>query len=190
MRRGAVQQSKRLALEVRAEIGIGPYDALDPTLLAKEYGIPVMPVSQIAGCHPDVMARLVESSNALFSAALVPCGTGMFIVENDAHALVRRRASLAHEMAHVLWEHEFTTVLVNSDGCRAADRSLEEEADRLGGELMIPFDAALAAARKSWSDEDVADAFEVSLPYARMRMNLSGARKIVGRQRAYRPRRS
>jgi hypothetical protein len=79
---------------------------------------------------------------------------------------------------------------VNSDGCRAADPSVEQEADRLGGELLIPFDAALAAARKRWSDEDVADAFEVSLPYARMRMNLSGARKIVSRQRASRRRRS
>jgi hypothetical protein len=188
VRRGAVEESKRLALEVRAEIGIGPYAPLDPTLVAKEYGIPVMAISKISGCRLETVARLAEPGNAWFSAALVPCGTGMFIVENDAHALVRRRASLAHEMAHVLWEHEFTTVLVNGDGCRAVAPAVEAEADRLGGELLIPFKAALAAAHRGLSDEEVAAAFEVSVPYARMRMNLSGARKVAGRQRAARSR--
>jgi len=188
VRRGAVEESKRLALEVRAEIGVGLYDPLDPNLLAKEYGIPVMPISEISGCPVETVARLAEPGNAWFSAALVPCGAGMFIVENDAHAPVRRRASLAHEMAHVLWEHEFTTVLVNGDGCRAADPAVEEEADRLGGELLIPFKAAVTAARRGWSDEDVATYFEVSVPYARMRMNRSGARTIVARERARRRR--
>jgi hypothetical protein len=63
-----------------------------------------------------------------------------------------------------------------------------DDTDRLGGELLIPFKAALAAARRSWSDEQVAVAFDVSLPYARMRMNLSGARKVADRQRALRRR--
>lgn len=188
MRRGAVEESKRLALEVRAEIGVGTYDPLDPTLLAKEYGIPVMPISELFGCPAETVARLAEPGNAWFSAALVPCGKGMFIVENDAHTPARRRASLAHEMAHVLWEHDFTTVLVNGDGCRAADPAIEEEADRLGGELLIPFKATLAAARRECGDKDVANYFEVSVPYARMRMNRSGARTIVSRQRAARRR--
>jgi len=141
-----------------------------------------------AGESPNAADVKRARQAAQFSAALVRCGTGMFIVENDAHALVRRRASLAHEMAHVLWEHEFTTVLVNGDGCRAVAPAVEAEADRLGGELLIPFKAALAAARREWSDEEVAAAFEVSVPYARMRMNLSGARKVASRQRAARSR--
>ncbi|MGN6243881.1 MAG: ImmA/IrrE family metallo-endopeptidase [Motilibacteraceae bacterium] len=181
-----MEESKRLALEVRAELGVGPFGPLDPTLLAKEYGIPVLQISDISGCPAETVARLAEPGNAWFSAALVPCGTGMFIVENDAHAPARRTASLAHEMAHVLWEHKFTAVLVNGDGCRAADPAIEDEADRLGGELLIPFKAALTAARRGWSDEDVAAHYEVSVPYAKMRMNRSGARTIIARERARR----
>lgn len=184
MRRGAVAESQRLALEIRAEVDLGPLDALDPRLLAAEYGIPVIPLSGITKCPPEALAHLTGAGAASFSAALVRCGTSRFIVENDAHATTRRRASLAHEMAHVFWEHKFTTVLINAEGCRAADPNAEQEADRLGGELLIPLPAALAAARRGLSDEEVADAYGVSVAYARMRMNLSGARKIVQRQRA------
>jgi hypothetical protein len=56
------------------------------------------------------------------------------------------------------------------------------------GELLIPFKAAMTAARRRWSDEDVASSFEVSVPYARMRTNRSGARTIVARERARRRR--
>src|SRR5215213_9957467 len=86
-----------------------------------------------AGESPNAADVKRARQAAQFSAALVRCGTGMFIVENDAHAL---------------WEHEFTTVLVNGDGCRGVAPAVEAEADRLGGELLIPFKAALAAARR------------------------------------------
>lgn len=177
-----------MALEVRAEVGLGTFEPIDPRLLADLYGIPVMPLSGIAGCPPVSASHIAELGNATFSAALVPYGTGMFIVENDSQTDTRRRASLAHEMAHIFWEHQFTTVLFNTDGCRSADPEKEEEADRLGGEILIPSEAAISAARQSLSDEEVAAAYAVSVPYARMRMNLSGARTVVKRQRAYRAR--
>ena len=171
---------------MRAEIGLGPFDVLDPRVLAVEYGVSILTVGELSSCPPATRAYLSEVGSGVFSAALVPIGTSLFILENDAHVEPRRRASLGHEMAHVLWEHRFTEVLVNADGCRAADPDLEEEAERLGHELLVTTDAAFASARRGLSDEDVAAAYGVSLPYARMRMNRTGARKVAQRAAARR----
>lgn len=190
MRRGFKEDAKRLALEVRAEIGLGPLDRLDPRAVADEYGIPVYTVSGLASaCDPSVGAWIRGTGQEVFSAALVPCGTARFIVDNDFHARTRRMSSIAHEMAHVLCDHAFTEVLVTADGCRAASREDEAQADWLGGELLITYTAALAAARAGWDDQQVADAYGVSPRRAAMRMNASGARMIVHRQRAAQTRR-
>ena len=41
------------------------------------------------------------------------------------------------------------------------------------------------AARLDWDDEQVSDAYDVSVPLARMRMNYSGARKVIANKRAF-----
>jgi hypothetical protein len=58
-------------------------------------------------------------------------------------------------------------VLLTPDGCRCFDRDKEDEATWLAGELLVPYAAAEHAAP------------------ANMRMNYSGARKVVERKRAY-----
>lgn len=189
MRRGFKEDAKRLALEVRAEIGLGPLDRVDPRDLADEYGIPVYTVTALSSAvAPPAGAWIAGVGRSVFSAALVPCGTGMLIVDNDLHSPARRVSSIAHEMAHVLCEHQFTEALITADGCRAASREDEAQADWLGGELLITYTAAVAAARAGWDDEQVADAYGVSAPRAAMRMNASGARLLVRRQRAARDR--
>lgn len=187
MRRGFKEDAKRLAIEVRAEVGLGPLDPLDPRILAVEYGIPVYTVSSLAAaCDPETIAWIAGAGKAVFSAALVPCGAGLFIIDNDLHALTRRNSSIGHEMAHVLCEHRFTEALITSEGCRAASRDDEAEAEWLGGELLITYAAALNAAREGWDDRVVADAYGVSPARAAMRMNASGARTVVRRQAGYR----
>lgn len=188
MRRGFKEEAKRLALEVRAEVGLGPLERLDPRDLASKYGIPVYTVTALAAARSAVSGWVAGDGLPAFSAALVPVGTGMLIVDNDLHSPARRASSIAHEMAHVLCEHRFTEALVTTDGCRAASREDEEQADWLGGELLITYTAAVAAARQGWDDQQVADAYGVSTARAAMRMNASGARLLVQRQRAARAR--
>lgn len=116
-----------------------------------------------------------------------PSELGRLIIENGVHAETRRTASIAYEIGHILLEHQFTETILTLDNCRSVSEVIEEEADRLGGELLVPFQVALMAARAGWSDQDVADFYAVSPVFAAMRMNLSGARKIAMRQRnAYR----
>jgi Zn-dependent peptidase ImmA (M78 family) len=189
LRHGFKAHARRTAVEVRAELGLGPYERLDPYVLAAEYGIPIYAVSRLAAsCDPAVAAWVNGPGRGVFSAALVPIGTGRFIIDNDLHAATRRASSIAHEMAHILCDHEFTEALITAEGCRAASREDENQAEWLGGELLITEAAALAAARNGWDDQQVADAYGVSPQRAAMRMNASGARLRVQRERAARTR--
>jgi transcriptional regulator with XRE-family HTH domain len=187
VRRGFKSEAQKLALELRAELGLDAYAKFDPYALAAEYGIPVFLLSDL-GQDPEAgkaAAHYASNGSATFSAALVPVGSTRLILDNDAHDPRRRRNSVSHEMSHLVLEHEFGQVLLTGEGYRAFSPDKEEEANWLGGELLIPYAAAERAARHGWDDEQVAQEFDVSIQLARMRMNYSGARKIVARKRAY-----
>ncbi len=187
MKLGFKTRAATLALEVRAEVGLGPHDALDPRVIAAEYGVPVYTVSRLAAtCPPETIKHVTRVAGRAFSAALVPFGTARLIVDNDSHDAGRRASSLAHEVAHLLLEHEFRDGPIVVDGCRLHDQEQEDEADWLAGELLLPNVAALRAARDGLSDDEVASRFAMSLERARMRMNLSGARKRVRYERGRR----
>ena len=174
---------KRLAAELRTEIGLSPMDALDPWRLAELYGIRVIPLSALP-LRREVHDQFTIVRPEAFSGALIPIRTGAVIIENDTHPHARRRSTMGHELAHIFGEHKFATSLVNERGCRLADQVQEEEAAEIGGELLIPFEAAKLLARRKATNEEVAFQFGVSKDLARWRMDATGARLIASRQAA------
>jgi Zn-dependent peptidase ImmA (M78 family) len=117
---------------------------------------------------------------------LIPIGTGVVILENDAQPTPRRKTTMCHELAHVVIEHSFGIALTDERKCGLGGDQ-EDEADWLSGELLVPYDGALKLARSGASDSVAAGTFEVSLAVARWRMNHSGARTVAARgQRRWR----
>jgi len=184
-RKGSVNKAacKRLAAELRAEIGLQPMDALDPWRLADLYGIKVIPLSALP-LNSEILDHLTITRHEVFSGALVPIRRGAAIIENDSHPAPRRRSTMGHELAHVFGEHMFEASLVNERGCRLADQAQEDEAAEIGGELLIPFEAAKLLARRKATNEEVALQFGVSVDMARWRLDATGARLIAARQAA------
>lgn len=172
---------KRLAAELRAEIGLEPTDALDPWALAELYGITVISLGSLP-LDNEVRYHFTVARPEVFSGALVPIRSGAVIVENDTHPEVRRRSTMGHELAHIFGEHKFGTSLVNERGCRLANQVQEDEAAEIGGELLIPFEAAKRLARRRATNEEVALQFGVSTEMARWRMDATGARLIAARR--------
>lgn len=179
MRRGFKTLAKNLALELRAEIGLDAHTPFDPYAFASEYGIPVVQLSDLDGVAPN---HFLKADGSALSGALIPTGTGAVILENDAQPLVRRRTTMCHELAHVVLGHKFGVALSDESKCRLGGDQ-EAEADWLSGEMLIPCDGAFRLARANATDEQAADAYEVSLAVARWRMNHSGARKVINRSR-------
>ncbi|HSX65924.1 ImmA/IrrE family metallo-endopeptidase [Nocardioides sp.] len=176
---------KRLAVEVRAELGLDPMQALNPWDLAELYGIRVVALGDLALDHA-IRDHFHAVRPEVFSGALLPHRSGAVIVENDAHPLARRRSTMGHELAHLVAEHQFGTSLVNERGCRTADKLQEDEAAEISGELLVPSDAAKRLARQKATDDEVALRFGVSIELARWRMNATGARIIAQRAANYR----
>lgn len=175
---------KRLGLEVRAEVGLGPHEALDPLALAEAYGVDVFQLSDL-GCSPEVVSHFAQQRTSVFSGALVPLSDGsIVIVENDSHSLERRVSTASHEMAHVILEHPFTATLTDGNGCRIGNREHELEAAEFGGELLVPTDAAHRLAYFGATDEEVAERFGVSVDLARWRLRATGARLKAARAHA------
>lgn len=180
MKYGFKASAKRLALEIRAEFGRDAYGPFDPYELAAGYGIEIDRLSDL-DLDGDAQRHLDRASSK-FSGALLRVERGYRIIENDLHARTRRRVTVGHEMSHVLLEHEHPAV-VRYDRCSGAAADQEEEATWLAGELLVPYDAALAEARAGSPDFVVANRYDVSVSEARFRMNASGVRKFVARSR-------
>jgi hypothetical protein len=70
------------------------------------------------------------------------------------------------------------------------DVEQEEEADWLGGCLLLPRSLLLKAALSGMGFAQIADAYQTSEPMARFRLNTSGVLVQVGRVRAAKTRRA
>ncbi|MEU2947388.1 ImmA/IrrE family metallo-endopeptidase [Nocardiopsis alba] len=179
--------AKLLAEEEREELGCHPFRPLDPYELAEHHGVRVLSLADIAsegGVLLDAHTHFTVNRPDAFSGALLPIGTGHAIVVNSAHSRERLRSTVAHELAHILLEHSFTTTFHLSGKCRQSDVKQEAQADELSGELLVPHKAAFRAARQQRTDEWVASTFDVSIEFARWRMNATGARKVAARAQA------
>jgi hypothetical protein len=169
-----------LAVEERAQLGVGPFEPIDLHRLAREYGVAIYCLADLDDEKSrEAIAYFSRDGVQGWSAALIPIGSGRVIIENDCHAPVRRRSSIAHELSHHLLEHPFQEVLLTDDGCRRFDVSLEGQATYLSGQLLVPERAARRAAFDGWTNEQVAQRFEVSTQFAQMRMK--GVRVLAER---------
>lgn len=178
-RYGFKTEANAIAAEVREELQLSPYVALDPRLLAEWLEIPVIGLSDFVGSYPGVEYLFAGEPDA-FSAVTVFAGSRRTIVHNDAHALPRQVSNLAHELAHGLLLHPPTPALDNR-GCRHWNQDIEDEATWLAGALLVPEPTALLIARGRWTIAGAARHFGVSVPMIRYRLNATGAMKRIRR---------
>lgn len=182
LRRGFKTEAAALATEIRSELGLGPYDRLDPWRLAQHLCIPLRPLSDLAATSDGARYLLAKESGA-FSAVTVFDGHRREIVYNDFHSHPRQTSTLAHELAHGLLLHEPSPALDGMTGCRICDPIAEKEADWLAGELLVTESMALAVARGQFTRDAAQERLGVSKPMLQWRLNMTGAYKRVQRAR-------
>jgi IrrE N-terminal-like domain len=179
-----------MAAEERANLGLTVFEPIDLHRLAEEYGIPIYCLADLADEQARAaVAYFSQDGSPRWSAALIPIGSARLIIENDTHAPVRRRSSIGHELSHHLLEHPFSEMILTGDGCRRFDAKLEDHATYLSGQLLVPEEAARRAAFDGWTNEQVADRFQVSTQFAQMRMKgvRVFAQRALKKQAAGRP---
>jgi len=188
-RHGFKAEAERIALELRAELGVALEDRLDPLALAKSLHVPVLSLRDLRGANPAAVRHFLSGRgcNDFSAATLYVARFRRIILFNPAHSDGRKMSSLCHEIGHIVLAHE-SEGPIDAHGVRDWNHEQEREADWLAGCLLIPAQAAIAAARRGLDDRQVMAQFGVSHPMAIMRMNVTAARIIAQRiQAARRP---
>jgi Zn-dependent peptidase ImmA (M78 family) len=179
--RGFKAYANRIALEVREDLNLHSTSPLCPWSLADSLSIPVLPLSSFAREGDSELAGhvdyLANRQPKVFSAITVFEGTRRLIVHNDAHATVRQRSNLAHELAHALLIHPpHPPFCVN--GQRVFDSQLEAEAGWLGPVLLVTNEGAHWTTNENLPDAEAARHFGVSMDLIRFRLRMSGAIRL------------
>lgn len=182
-RRGFKSEAEALALEVRADLSLQPIDPLDPRALADFLAIRVLGLDDLRELVRDEASvrHFLDVAPSDLSALTVYAGPARLIVVNPRHSSRRKASSIAHELAHVLLEHEPSPNAL-SRGCRTWHNVSEEEADWAAGALLVPRPAALHIARSGTADTPAASRYGVSVELMRWRLNQTGARLQARRE--------
>jgi Zn-dependent peptidase ImmA (M78 family) len=183
LRRGFKAEAEREAARVRKELGLAPYDALDPADLAEHRKVRVVDASSlVAIAELEELERIQAFS---FSAVTFEISGRSIIVFNPLRATGRRNSDIAHELAHLMLQHKLSEVRdLNGMPFRTCRPDEEEEATVFGGTLLLPRPLLLSAARRRATVDQIAAQYDVTTEMARFRYNSTGvARQVVARSR-------
>jgi hypothetical protein len=187
-RRGFKTWSERTGLRARQKLKLSPSAPLDPLRLAELLGVFVLQPNDLPDLGEEVRLRLASVHGDCWSAITVSEGSCHLIVVNSSHAKSRLNSSLAHEIAHIIVGHEPSMMFMSSTSgmaLRTYNEEQEEEANWLGGCLLLPREALIAIRRKGCPDEDACAEYGVSQAMLRFRCNVTGVETQLRRTRAF-----
>jgi len=180
--RGYKKYAVDLAAKVRCRLGVSLYESLDVRQLAALYELPIVSFDQLPAA-PEAVRYYTETHWTQLSGLVVPVNGQQVILINPAHCDDRIVSTIGHEVAHVILCHESRVRLTGEKDCRAGDEEQEDEANWLGGELLLPREAARRLVFREVDEVSAAAAFGVSVAMARWRMNICGGRQMLQRSR-------
>lgn len=179
-RYGFKAETEDYAKEFRKELGLAPHHPLCPWKLATLLEIPVKPLSSYREWIPDAVIHCTETERNFFSAVTIFDHSRRLIIHNDAHDPSRQAANIAHELSHGILGH-IPTPIFDEYGHRQFNAQDEDEANWFGPVLLVPKDAAFHIVKTEMSVEKASKIYGASKEVITMRVNLSGARKIIAR---------
>ena len=180
LRRGFKSEAERIAKRVQTELGMSAAQSVAPEVLADLMGIEIRAGDELIPLERYV--ELEEIQPGVFSACtLRPSADRVVVVYNPLSAESRRRSDLAHELAHILLNHELSRIERLGDvtffSCGAVQ---EEEAGWLSGCLLLPRPLLLSEVRKGTSAREIGKKCGVSERMAQYRLNVTGVLRQKG----------
>jgi Zn-dependent peptidase ImmA (M78 family) len=189
MRRGFKSEAERLADRTRAQLALQPHSHMPIRDLAKHLNIETYSADELIDrAELEELNRLQPGA---FSAATfhLPGGRTV-VVYNPCNDDGRTNSDLAHEVAHILLNHEVRELQqVGGHTFLTCNPEQEEEANWLAGCLLLPRALLLREAYAGSDPATIAHKHHVSIPMARFRLNASGVLLQAQRARSGRPQR-
>jgi Zn-dependent peptidase ImmA (M78 family) len=179
MRRGFKAEAERRAEQVRTEMGKRPSDPLDATDLAKHVGATVRRADELTS--PEKLETLEEIQPGAFSACTFTIADRHVIVYNPIASVGRTQSDIAHEVSHIMLDHDMKSVeTIGGLTFFTCDAEEEQEANWLAGCLLLPRRLLYMAARRGMNGADIAEAYNVSEQMASFRLRTTGVLRQLG----------
>lgn len=177
LRRGFKSEAEEIAKRVRAELGMSAAQSVAPEVLAELLGIEIRAGDELIARERFVELKQIQH-DAFSACTFRPSADRVVVVYNPLSAKSRRRSDLAHEIAHILLDHELSRVETLGDVTfLSCDAIQEEEAVWLSGCLLLPRALLLAEVRRGSNEKEIARKCGVSENMARYRLNVTGVVK-------------
>lgn len=176
-RRGFKTWAEEAALRVRKKLELPVASPLNPFQLAKLLSVTVLAPQDLIDLPDDLRTRLVSDHRDSWSAITVTDGHVHLIVINPSHAPSRTNSNLAHELAHLILDHEPSMMFLSPNSgsaIRTHNPLQEEEANWLAGCLLLPRQALLSIRRRRLTDERACAEYGVSPGMLRFRLSATG----------------
>ncbi len=176
-RRGFKSQCEKRSVELRKQLGLAPISPLSAHQLASHLGVQVWGADAIEGLSGSDRQQLFEIDPGSWSAFTLRVVGRDLIVYNPAQSKPRINSVVMHELSHIILGHELHEVVVHEEGHMIPgnyDRDQEDEADWLGGTLLLPRPALVHARNLGLSNDDVREKFEVSRDMVTWRFRMTG----------------
>lgn len=184
MRRGFKAAAERLSIAARDSVGLDPMAPLCPWNYAIKLGVMVFDASEL-DLEPEHAIQLLERDPDSWSGMTLFDEGVHVVVLNSSHPRTRQTATLMHELAHITLEHSPAEVSISTSGLVwLSDYSpdQEDEADWLGGALLLPERALLSLRRRGLSVSSIATTFGVSEALCQWRCRMTGVEKRLALQ--------
>lgn len=173
--RGFKAWCEKVAARHRSGLGLEPTDPLDPRALANHLGVQVWGADEVPGLDPRWLRILLNDEAESWSAVTLHENHKRLIIVNTAHRGGRPASNLAHELAHILLDHQPGRVDVSEDGLMLLNTyaaQQEDEARWLAGCLLLPREALVRCAGMNL--EVAAKRYGVSVKMLRYRLDVTG----------------
>lgn len=177
-RRGFKSQCERRSTELRRRLGLDAESPLKAFDVARHVGgITIWSAAQVSGLSREDFNQLTVKDAESWSAFTQRHGERHLIVYNPAQSRPRINSVVMHELSHILLGHELHSYDRSDDGHLILgnyDQNQEDEANWLGGTLLLPRPALLSIRRDGLSNDQARMMFQVSHEMLNWRFRMTG----------------
>lgn len=176
MRRGFKAEAERAAQRIRREMRLRQSDPMDAIELANHIGARVESAENLTSLGKLQTLEMLQPG--AFSACTFSIGRRHIIVYNPLASEGRTQSDIAHEVAHLVLEHNMNTVqTVGAVSLFTCDPDEEQEANWLAGCLLLPRTLLYQAVKRGMDGAMIADTYNVSESMASFRLRVTGVLK-------------
>ena len=186
LERGFKTWAESLAQSIRSELNLPSYAPLSPHRFAEYLDVQIWTPQNVPGITPEMLKQLLHADPNGWSAVSCTVSGIVRVIYNPQHSVGRQNSDIAHELAHVLLEHEPSKIVMSHDGAmvmRSFDPKQEEEANWLGWCILLPRPALVRAIGARKTVVEIAEEWCVSKQLVEYRIRMTGVRTQIARRK-------